>query len=124
MCHHQDVLRRALIGALVVGVVLSVAPQALGGIAEIRDVRGHLVASAGPGQFGSVNDGGWTLRIDSASRTAKGVSLRGVSIAGGAVYAERIFVPAHGLRGASIVGLTIQGRSLMARANTPVPLGP
>ena len=124
MCHHPDVLRRALIGALVVGVVLSVAPQALGGIAEIRDARGHLVASAGPGQFGSVNDGGWTLRIDSASRTAKGVSLRGVSIAGGAVYAERVFVPAHGLKGASVGGLTVQGRSLAARANTLVPLGP
>ena len=116
-------VRRALIGAVAL-CALSMAPQALAGIAEIRDAHGHLVASAGPGQFASLNDSGWTLRIDSASRSARGVSLRGVSIAGGAVYAERIFVPAHGLRGAAIAGLTIQGRLLTARANTLVPLGP
>jgi len=116
-------LRRALIGAVVL-CTLSIAPQALAGIAEIRDAHGHLLANAGPGQFASLNDSGWTLRFDSASRSSRGVSLRGVSIAGGAVYAERIFVPAHGLRGASIAGLTIHGRSLTARANTLVPLGP
>src|SRR4051795_2227028 len=117
-------MRRALIGAFVLSAALGVVPPALGGIAEIRDAHGHLVASAGPGQFASLNDSGWTLRIDSASRSARGVSLRGVSIAGGAVYAERIFVPAHGLRGASVAGLTIQGQALSARANTLVPLGP
>jgi cell wall-associated NlpC family hydrolase len=116
-------MRRALIGA-VVFCALAMAPHALAGIAEIRDAHGHLLASAGRGQFASVNDSGWTLRIDSASRSTRGVSLRGVSIAGGAIYAERIFVPAHGLRGASIAGLTIQGRSETARANTLVPLGP
>ena len=117
-------LRRALIGAFVLSAALGVVPPAFGGIAEIRDAHGHLLANAGPGQFASLNDSGWTLRFDSASRSSRGVSLRGVSIAGGAVYAERIFVPAHGLRGASIAGLTIHGRSLTARANTLVPLGP
>ena len=116
-------VRRALIGAVVL-CALSTAPQVLAGIAEIRDAHGHLVANAGPGQFASLNDSGWTLRIDSASRSVRGVSLSGVSIAGGAVYAERIFVPAQGLRGASIAGLTIQGHTLTARANTLVPLGP
>jgi cell wall-associated NlpC family hydrolase len=115
--------RRALLAATVLGA-LSLTPQALAGIAEIRDSHGHLVANAGPGQFASLNDSGWTLRIDSASRSPRGVSLRGVSIAGGSVYAERIFVPAHGLRGATVAGLTIHGRSLTARANTLVPLGP
>ena len=117
-------MRRALIGVFVLSAALGVVRPAFGGIAEIRDGHGHLVASAGRGQFASLNDSGWTLRIDSASRSARGVSLRGVSIAGGAVYAERIYVPAHGLRGAAIAGLTIQGRSLSARANTLVPLGP
>jgi cell wall-associated NlpC family hydrolase len=116
-------MRRALIGAVLLGA-LAMAPQALAGIAEIRDAHGHLIADAGPGQFASLNDSGWTLRIDSASRSPRGVSLRGVSIAGGSVYAERIFVPAHGLRGATVAGLTIHGRSLTARANTLVPLGP
>src|SRR5919204_110724 len=115
-------MRRALIGVSIVAA-LSLVPQALGGIAEIRDSRGHMVESAGQGQFASVSDGGWTLRIDSAARSVRGVSLRGVSIAGGAVYAERIFVPAHGLAGAQVSGLTIHGRALRARANTLVPLG-
>jgi hypothetical protein len=117
-------MRRALLGACLLSAALGAVPHARAGIAEIRDARGHLIANAGPGQFASLNDSGWTLRIDSASRSARGVSLQGVSIAGGAIYAERIFVPAHGLRGASISGLTIQGRSLSARANTLVPLGP
>jgi cell wall-associated NlpC family hydrolase len=117
-------MRRPALLAATVLVALGAVPPALAGIAEIRDAHGNLIANAGPGQFASVNDSGWTLRIDSASRSARGVSLRGVSIAGGAVYAERIFVPAHGLRGASIAGLTIHGRSLTARANALVPLGP
>ena len=76
-------MRRALIGVFVLSAALGVVRPAFGGIAEIRDGHGHLVASAGRGQFASLNDSGWTLRIDSASRSARGVSLRGVSIAGG-----------------------------------------
>jgi hypothetical protein len=116
-------MRRALIGVSIVAA-LSLVPQALGGIAEIRDARGHLLETAGRGQFASVSDSGWTLRIDSASRSVRGVSLQGVSIAGGAVYAERIFVPAHGLARARISGLRVQGRVLHATPNTLVPLGP
>jgi hypothetical protein len=83
------------------------APGALGGVAEIRDAQGHLTTDAGAvGTFASAQDGGWALRFDSATRTAHGVSLTGVSLAGGLVYAERVYVPAHGLRGARVVGLT------------------
>ena len=89
-------IRRALI---IAALALATAAPASGGIAEIRDSHGHLVASAGAGgSFASVQDGGWALRFDSASRSSRGVSLVGVSLAGGLVYAERIFVPAHGLR--------------------------
>jgi len=115
--------RRVLLAATVLSALGVVSP-ALGGIAEIRDAHGRLVASAGAGQFASLNDSGWTLRIDSASRSTRGVSLRSVSLAGGAVYAERVFVPAHGLRGARIAGLTVNGHAVAARANTLVPLGP
>ena len=107
-----------------VALVLCFAAPAHGGIAEIRDARGHLVASVGQGPFASVQDAGWTLRVDSASRSAHGVSLSGVSLAGGLVYAERVFVPAHGLSGARVEGLSVNGRRVVARPNTLVPLGP
>ena len=103
----------------------SLAPAALGGVAEIRDAQGHLTADAGAvGTFASAQDGGWSLRFDSATRTSHGVSLTGVSLAGGLVYAERVYVPAHGLRGARVVGLTVNGKPVAATANSLVPLGP
>jgi cell wall-associated NlpC family hydrolase len=115
------VIRRALIAAT---LALAGAAPASAGIAEVRDAHGHLVANAGSGSFASVHDGGWTLRFDSASRSPRGVSLVGVSLAGGLVYAERIVVPAHGLRGARVEGLTVNGRAVAAKPNTLVPLGP
>ena len=105
-------------------LVLAAAPAGRAGIAEIRDAQGHLVAAARQGSFASMQDGGWTLRFDASTRSARGVSLRGVSIAGGLVYADRIFVPAHGLDGAVVRGLTVNGKVVAARPNTLVPLGP
>jgi NlpC/P60 family len=118
------VRRRVLVGLLAATCWLALSPNALGGIAEIRDAQGHLVAAAGQGSFASMQDGGFALRVDSASRSTRGVSLSGVSLAGGAVYAERVFVPAHGLRGARVMGLTVNGKAVAAGPNTLVPLGP
>jgi cell wall-associated NlpC family hydrolase len=115
---------RALIAAVGLAGVLAVVPQALGGIAEVRDAHGHLIANGGAGAFGSLNDAGWTLRYDYASSSRGGVLLRGVSLVGGLVYADRIFVPADGLRGARVRGLMVNGRAVSARPNTLVPLGP
>jgi hypothetical protein len=116
------VIWRALIAVI---LALAAAAPAWGGIAEVRDAHGHLVANAGPGgSFASLQDGGWALRFDSASRSSRGVSLVGVSLAGGLVYAERIVVPAHGLRRARVEGLTVKGRAVAARPNALVPLGP
>jgi hypothetical protein len=117
-------MRRVLTGALVSAATLVSATPGVAGIAEVRDSAGHLVASAGRGPYASVQDSGWTLRFDSASRSVRGVSLSGVSMAGGLVYADRVSVPAHGLRGARVVGLTVNGRAMAARPNTLVPLGP
>jgi cell wall-associated NlpC family hydrolase len=117
------VKRSLLIAATVLLGGLALIPQALGGIAEIRDSRGHLVESGGAGAFGSLNDAGWTMRYDFASRSIRGVSLQGVSLAGGLVYAERVFVPANGLRGARVSGLVVGGHRIRARPNTLVPLG-
>ncbi|HET7808446.1 MAG TPA: C40 family peptidase [Gaiellaceae bacterium] len=117
-------MRRLLPGLLAAVLVLAAAPAGRAGIAEIRDAQGHLVAAARQGSFASMQDGGWTLRFDSSSRSSRGVSLTGVTIAGGAVYADRIFVPAHGLRGAYVRGLSVNGKAVTARPNTLVPLGP
>jgi cell wall-associated NlpC family hydrolase len=116
------VIRRALIA---VTIALAAAAPASAGIAEVRDGSGHLVANAGAGRtYASFQDGGWALRYDSAERSTGGVSLTGVSLAGGLVYAEHIVVPAQGLRGARVEGLTVNGRAVAARPNTLVPLGP
>src|SRR6058998_1922108 len=111
--------RYALLAAMVLGA-LAVVPQALGGITEVRDAHGHLVANGGQGAFGSLNDAGWTLRYDFASSSRRGVTLRGVSLVGGLVYADTIFVPAHGLRGARVSGLTVDGQAVTATPNTLV----
>jgi hypothetical protein len=123
-CATIRVVRRLLPGLLAATALLAFSPSALGAIAEIRNAQGHLVAAARQGPFASLQDGGWTLRFDSSSRSSRGVSLRGVTIAGGLVYAERIFVPAHGLEGAVVQGLTVNGKAVAARPNTLVPLGP
>ena len=124
LCHHLRVMRRALTAVLVTAGAFACGSPGSAGIAEVRDAAGHLVANAGRGMYASVQDSGWTLRYDSASRSVRGVSLEGVSMAGGLVYADRVFVPAHGLRGARIQGLTVNGRRVAARPNTLVPLGP
>ena len=116
--------RRLLLGVLAALAAAALAPTALGGVAEIRDAQGHLTTDAAAvGTFASAQDGGWTLRFNSATRTARGVSLTGVSLAGGLVYAERVYVPAHGLRGARVVGLTVNGKPVAATPNSLVPLG-
>jgi hypothetical protein len=116
--------RRLLLGILVALAATALAPTALGGVAEIRDAQGQLTADAGAvGTYASAQDGGWALRFDSATRTSRGVSLTGVSLAGGLVYAERVYVPAHGLRGARVVGLTVNGKAVAATPNSLVPLG-
>ena len=114
------------IAALVALAALAFAPAAFaGGIAELRDGHGHLASAAGPGgAYATVQDGGWSLRFDSATRSSRGVSLTGVSLAGGVVYAERVYVPAHGLHGAQVQGLTVNGKPVAAKPNSLVPLGP
>ena len=116
--------RRLLLAAAGALAALVVAPAALGGIAEVRDGQGALVSQGGTGFYASASDGGWALRYDSAARTTRGVSLTGVSLAGGAVYAEEVYVPAHGLHGARVVGLTVNGKPVAATPNSLVPLGP
>jgi cell wall-associated NlpC family hydrolase len=118
-------MKRLLTAAVLIAAAAAVVPQALAsGVAEVRDGAGHLLATAGAGTFATAYDAGWTLRFDSATRSTRGVELRGVSVAGGHVYANRIFVPAHGLRGARVEGLEVGGHLLAGTPNRLVPLGP
>jgi hypothetical protein len=80
-CATIRLVRRLLPGLLAATALLAFSPSALGAIAEIRDAQGHLVAAARQGSFASLQDGGWTLRFDSSSRSSRGVSVRGVTIA-------------------------------------------
>jgi cell wall-associated NlpC family hydrolase len=118
-------MRRRLLVAVSMLAALALPHAALaGGIAEVRNGAGQLLQTAGQGTFASTYDAGWTLRYDYASRSARGVELRGISVAGGKVYASRVFVPAHGLQGARVQGLEVNGHQVTTRPNTLVPLGP
>ena len=116
-------MRRLLLLLPATAAVLAFGGGASAAIAELRDAHGRLVAAGGTGTYASVQDGGWALRYDAASRSERGVELVGVSLAGGLVYAERVYVPAHGLRGARVQGLVVDGRPVTARPNALVPLG-
>ena len=92
------------------------------GLAEVHAGDGSLLARAGTGAFRYPADG-YALTIGSARATPSSVELRDVSILGGRVVISRLVVPAHGLAGARVDGLTIDGRPRAARPNAIVPLG-
>jgi cell wall-associated NlpC family hydrolase len=92
-------------------------------LAEIRAADGALLARAGAGAFVDRSDGGWSLRIGSASTRPGFVDLRDVTMLGGRVWAERVVVPAHGLGGARVEHLVVDGKPHAAKPNTLIPLG-
>ena len=73
------------------------------------DGQGHLVAAPARAPMPRPRTVGGRFASTRRRGSARGVSLSGVSLAGGLVYAERIVVPAHGLRGARVQGLTVDG---------------
>jgi NlpC/P60 family len=114
-------VRRALV--IAVAAALALAPPALAGraaVAEVRGPTGDLLGQAGLGASSYGN----LLRIGSATTTASGVDVRDVSLLAGRIWAARIFVPAHGLHGAVVSQLVVGGRTVAARTNALVPLGP
>jgi hypothetical protein len=94
------------------------------GLAELRAPGGAVIARAGSGGFAFPGNGA-SVSIASAGIEARPLRavLRGVSLLGGRVRAERIDVPGRGLRGARVLGLTVDGVAVRAGANTYVPLG-
>ena len=100
-------------------------PAAAGtlGLAEVRGAEGQLLARADTGSFVDRSDGGWSLRIGSASVRPGSVDLRDVTMLGGRVWAARVVVPAHGLAGARVEHLVVDGKPRAAKPNTLIPLG-
>jgi cell wall-associated NlpC family hydrolase len=114
---------RRLVPLAALAAAFAVAPTALGAVspAEIRSADGTLVAGAHGTSF-RFPANGYVARVAHVSTTAAQVELRGVSLLGGFVRASRVVVPARGLDGASVEGLTVGGRPLAAEPNTLVPL--
>jgi hypothetical protein len=93
------------------------------GLAEVRGPDGQLLARADAGSFVDRSDAGWSLRIGTASTRPGFVDLRDVTMLGGRVWAARVVVPAHGLAGARVEHLVVDGKQQAAKPNTLIPLG-
>jgi cell wall-associated NlpC family hydrolase len=108
----------------VVGVFLALAPAARAAelaLAEVRSADGRLVGEAGNGSYSYPADGS-ILRVGSAHAFADRVVLRDVTMFNGRVSAERLVVPARGLRGARVDGLVVDGKAYTVAPNSLIPL--
>jgi cell wall-associated NlpC family hydrolase len=114
---------RSLLGAAL-GLLLLAGPAAAAGpgLVEVLDAQGRIAAQADAGRF-SYPANGAVADIGSVRATSTGVELDDVSLFGSRVQATRVVVPRHGLRGASVEGLVVDGRIVSGRPNTLVPLG-
>ena len=113
-------MRRLLL--FVLAAVLLPAPAQAYISAELRAADGSLIASAGEGAFAHPGGGG-ALRIGAAAHANDRAVLSGVVLLGGRVTAERLVIPARGVRGARIDGLRVDGKAVAGRANALRMLG-
>ena len=114
---------RSLLGAafgflLLAGPAAAAAPT----LVEVLDAQGRISAQVGAGRFAYPANGA-VADIGSARATPDGVELDDVSLLGSRVQATRVVIPRHGLRGASVQGLVVDGRIVSGRPNTLVSLG-
>jgi NlpC/P60 family protein len=113
---------RSLLGAAVASAFLAGSAQAAApALVEVLDANGRISAQGGPGRF-AYPANGTAIDIGSARETATGAELADVSLLGGRVQVARVVVPRHGLRGASVEGLVVDGRIVSGRPNTLVAL--
>ena len=103
-------MARRFLVAITLTLVLVPAANAAGslGLAEIRQADGTLVRRAGTGSFAYPADGS-VLSVVSSKATAAGVTLEHVSILGGRIQIDRLFVPAKGTAGARVENLVVDG---------------
>jgi cell wall-associated NlpC family hydrolase len=108
-----------------VALFLVLAGPALGAaspVVEVLDGSGRITAQGAAGPFAYPADAS-AVDVGSASATRTDVELDDVSLLGSRVQITRIVVPRHGLRGAAVEGLVVDGRVVPTAPNTLVPLG-
>jgi cell wall-associated NlpC family hydrolase len=115
-------LRSLLAAAALFLVLAGPAQGAASPLVEVLDGNGRIAAQGIGGRFAYPADGS-AVDVGSASVTPTGVELADVSLLGSRVQATRVVVPRHGLRGAAVEGLVVDGRVVPTRPNTLVPLG-
>jgi len=114
---------RSFLGAAALFLALTGPAQgAASPIVEVLDGQGKITAQGVSGRFAYPANGS-AVDVGSASATSAGTELADVSLLGSRVQATRVVVPRHGLRGAAVEGLVVDGRVVPTRPNTLVPLG-
>ncbi len=116
-------MRRCLVGVAALCVSLcTAAPATAGAYAEVFGSDGTLLSHPGGSSYVYPADGSG-VRIASAVARPGSIVLKNVSILSGRVQVARLVVPRHGIGGARIEGLTIDGKAGPTEPNTIVPLG-
>ena len=101
---------RSLLGAAAAFLVLAGPAQgAVSPLVEVLDAQGRIAAQGASGRF-AYPANGTAVDVGSASATSAGTELTDVSLLGSRVQATRVVVPRHGLRGAAVEGLVVDGR--------------
>jgi hypothetical protein len=111
----------ALLASLATLVLPAVAAARVGAV-ELRLPGGRLLASL-DSRSARYPDSGSVLRIGSTVDRHQRVVIRNVSLLGGRIRALSVIVPAKGLKGAKVTGLTVDGVPYAGTPNTLVPLG-
>jgi NlpC/P60 family len=91
------------------------------GAVELRLPGGRLLASL-DSRSARYPENGAVLKIGSTVDGRQGVVIRDVSLLAGRIRASSVVVPAEGLKGARVTGLTIDGVPYVGKPNTLVPL--
>ena len=115
-------VRRALVAAGFAALLIPTPAFARTSPVEVLDVRGNVVAQAAAFPF-AFPVGGSLVSVRSAWADARGVRLDGITLLGGRVHADSVFVPARGTAGARVDGLVVDGLAAEASTNTLIPLG-
>jgi hypothetical protein len=102
-------------------LLLPAVASARVGAVELRLPGGRLLASLDQ-RAARYPDSGSVLRIGSTVGKNRRIVIRDVSLLAGRIRASSVIVPASGLKGARVTGLTIDGVPYAGRPNTLVPL--
>jgi hypothetical protein len=116
-CLTLAVASLALVAAL---LIPSVASARVGAV-ELRLPSGHLLASL-DSRSARYPENGSVLRIGSTADHRDHIVIRNVSLLAGRIRATSVVVPAKGLKGARVTGLTVDGVPYIGKPNMLIPL--